>query len=215
MNIFSLIFPEVCGICGRINPYPTCIKCNVKIKEYEESKILQEEIELQDRYFDELMYMFKYENQIRKLLLDYKFNEKSYLYRTFSDIILKNKKIFENVKKYDTIIPVPISHKRMKERGYNQSELIAKELAKKANLKLVNNCLIKTKNIIEQSKLKKEERKNNIKDVYELENKDLIEDKKILLLDDIYTTGSTVNECSKVLRQGKPEKIGVLVMAKD
>ena len=213
--ILSLIYPETCGICGKINSYSVCPKCNVKLKENIETKIMQEEIELQDRYFNELMYIFKYEGQIRNLILDYKFNEKTYLYKMFSDIISKNEKIFENAKKYDTIIPVPISNKRFKERGYNQSELIAKEIAKKANLELLNNCLIKTKNIIEQSKLKKDERKNNIKDVYELKNKNLINNKKVLLFDDIYTTGSTVNECSKILRQAEPKKIGVLVIAKD
>ena len=51
--------------------------------------------------------------------------------------------------------------------------------------------------------------------VYKLENKQLIKNKKILLIDDIYTTGSTVNECSKILTQGQPNKIGILVLAKD
>ena len=180
-----------------------------------EGKILEEDIELENRYFNELMYLFNYEGLIRKLILEYKFNEKSFLYKMIADIFIKNEKIFENIKKYDTIIPVPISRKRFTERGYNQCELIAKELAKKVNLELLNNCLIKTKNIIEQSKLSKEERTKNIQNVYKLKNKNLILNKKILLLDDIYTTGSTVNECSKILRQGEPEKIGVLVIAKD
>lgn len=79
----------------------------------------------------------------------------------------------------------------------------------------MNNCIIKTKNIIEQSKLKKEERQENIKGVYQLKNKQSIENKKILLIDDIYTTGSTVNECSRILKQANPNKIGVLVLAKD
>lgn len=161
------------------------------------------------------MYIFKYEGQIRKLIIDYKFNEKTYIYLTFVNFLLKNKKIFENIKNYDTIIPVPISKKRQKTRGYNQSLLIAKEISQQTNLDLVNNCLIKTKNIIEQSKLNKEEREKNIQDVYKLKNKQLIENKKILLIDDIYTTGSTVNECSKILTQGQPNKIGILVLAKD
>ena len=149
------------------------------------------------------------------MILDYKFNDKSYLYKTFVNFLLKNKKIFENIKKYDTIIPVPISKKRYKERGYNQSLLIAKEIARQTNLKLVNNCLIKTKNIIEQSKLNKEDRQQNIQGVYKLQNEQLIKNKNVILVDDIYTTGSTVNECSRMLKQGKTNKIGVLVLAKD
>ena len=161
------------------------------------------------------MYIFRYEGKIRKTIIDYKFNEKSYIYVTFVNFLLKNKKIFENIKNYDTIIPVPISKKRQKERGYNQSLLIARKIAEKTNLELMNNCLIKTKNIIEQSKLNKEDRLQNIYGVYELTNRQLIENKKILLIDDIYTTGSTVNECSRILRKANPEKIGVLVLAKD
>lgn len=161
------------------------------------------------------MYIFRYEGKIRKIIIDYKFNEKSYIYVAFVNFLLKNKKIFENIKNYDTIIPVPISKKRQKERGYNQSLLIARKIAEKTNLELMNNCLIKTKNIIEQSKLNKEDRLQNIYGVYELTNRQLIENKKILLIDDIYTTGSTVNECSRILRKANPEKIGVLVLAKD
>ena len=133
----------------------------------------------------------------------------------FVNFLLKNKKIFENIKKYDKIIPVPISKKRYKERGYNQSLLIANEISKQTNLELVNNCLIKTKNIIEQSKLNKEDRQQNIQGVYSIQNEEIITNKKVLLIDDIYTTGSTVNECSKMLQQARPERIGVLVLAKD
>ena len=75
--------------------------------------------------------------------------------------------------------------------------------------------LIKTKNIIEQSKLNKEDRQHNIQGVYTLKNGSILTNKSILLIDDIYTTGSTVNECSRVLQQAKPNKIGVLVLAKD
>ena len=82
-------------------------------------------------------------------------------------------------------------------------------------LEYQNNCLKKTKNIIEQSKLNKEQRSLNIKNVYELKNSKLINNKKILLLDDIYTTGSTVNECSRIIKQANVNKIGILTIAKD
>lgn len=112
-------------------------------------------------------------------------------------------------------MPVPISKKRDKERGYNQSTLIARELSKLLNLKLVTNCLYKTKNVIEQSKLTKEKREENIQGVYSLKNIEKLENKKVLLFDDIYTTGSTVNECCKILRQASVKEIAVLTIAKD
>ena len=227
-KIINLIYPQVCGICGKINNKTICSKCNIQLKKQEKMGILTKEkleensLEM-EKHFEELMYIFKYEGQIRELILDYKFNEKSYMYKTFVNFLLKNKKIFENIKKYDKIIPVPISKKRYKERGYNQSLLIAKEISMQISyetnnnikLELVNNCLIKTKNIIEQSKLNKEDRQHNIQGVYTLKNGSILTNKSILLIDDIYTTGSTVNECSRVLQQAKPNKIGVLVLAKD
>ncbi len=227
-KIINLIYPQTCGICGKINNKTICSKCNIQLKKQEKIGILTKEkleensLEM-EKHFEELMYIFKYEGQIRELILDYKFNEKSYMYKTFVNFLLKNKKIFENIKKYDKIIPVPISKKRYKERGYNQSLLIAKEISMQISyetnnnikLELVNNCLIKTKNIIEQSKLNKEDRQHNIQGVYTLKNGSILTNKSILLIDDIYTTGSTVNECSRVLQQAKPNKIGVLVLAKD
>lgn len=226
-KILNLLYPPRCGICEKINKKGICPKCNIELKKEAEIKILnKKEIEEKSKTrinFDELIYAFKYEGKIRKIILDYKFNEKAYMKKTFVNFLLNNKKIFENIQKYDKIIPVPISKKRYKERGYNQSLLIAKEISQqisnitknKIKLELENNCLIKTKNIIEQSKLNKEERQKNIQGVYRLKNEERITNKNILLIDDIYTTGSTVNECSKILQQANPKKIGILVLAKD
>lgn len=174
-------------------------------------------IEQKDRqqYFSQHIYFFKYEGIIRKIILDYKFNEKSYLYKTIVNFLLKNKKIFKILEVYDIIIPVPISSKRKKERGYNQSLLIAKEISKLTGIPYQNKCLFKTKNIIEQSKLNKEDRIKNIQGVYQLKNENLLKDKKILLIDDIYTTGSTAIECCKTLKKAQLQKIDVLTIAKD
>ena len=169
----------------------------------------------QEKNFDELLYVFRYEGLARQNILKYKFKESSYLYKMFVNFMLKNQKFFENIKKYDTIVPVPISKKRFLERGYNQSYLIAREIAKKVGIKFENKIIKKTKNIIEQSKLNKEDREKNIIGVYETENIHKISDKKVLLLDDIITTGSTANECARMLLTAKPKKIGVLTIAKD
>ena len=211
-NTISILAPTVCGICGKINSDGLCPKCTKILEKCAKFEIINKNACMN---FENLIYIFKYEGIIRKLILDYKFNEKPYIYESFVNFILKNKKIFEILKSYDTIIPVPISKTRMKERGYNQSLLIAKKLSEDLNIELQTNCLIKTKNIVEQSKLNKEQREKNIQNVYELKNEQIINNKKILLIDDIYTTGSTVNECSKMLRKAQPRKVDVLVLAKD
>lgn len=147
--------------------------------------------------------------------MDYKFNEKSYLYNTIINFIVKNEKLCGIIKSYDIIIPVPISKKREKQRGYNQSYLIAKELSRFLEIQLIDYCLYKFKDVIEQSKLNKEERKQNLKNVYLLKNEEKIRNKKILLVDDIFTTGATANECCKTLHQANIKEVSILTIAKD
>lgn len=185
----------------------------MKLKEISKCKI--EEKNKDEFNFEEHIYLFKYEGIIRKLIIDYKFNEKAYLYKTIMNFLSKNKKIFEKIKTYDTIMPVPISKKRNKERGYNQSLIISREISKVTGLHHISNALVKNKNIIQQSKLNKEERIKNVQGVYDLKNKQILTKGKILLVDDIYTTGSTVKECCKIIKKANPEKIGIFTIAKD
>ena len=220
-KILNLIYPPTCGICGKLNENFLCKKCE-KILESEAvfgvdkyGKMKIKNTSKDKKYFNEHLYIFLYQGIIRRIILKYKFQEEAYLYKTFVNFLLKNENFFEKIEKYDTIVPVPISGKRLKSRGYNQSELIAKEIAYNSNLILETECLYKVRNIVEQSKLNKEERLKNIQGVYELVSKEKLYKKKILLIDDIFTTGSTVNECAKVLRNAFPRKIGVFTLAKD
>lgn len=201
----------MCGICGKgINTY-LCKKCEKKLKNI----AIFGKDEYLDKDFEKHYYIFKYDNFIRSLIIDYKFNEKPYLYKSFLEFLNKYQKKYVQFEIYDIIIPVPISKKRKKERGYNQSLLIAKEIAKNENIKLKDNVIVKAKNNTTQSKLNKEERTENVKNVYKItKNKEII-DKNILLIDDIFTTGATLNECSKMLKQAGAKKVDVLTIAKD
>ena len=195
-------------------------------------------------------YIYKYDGIIRNLLIKYKFNDASYLRELFAKLILKNKKVYRFLKNYDIIIPVPISKKRKLERGYNQTELILKFIEKELkklkekskrdlkinkqmqkrylNIQLNTESLIKIKNTKPQSKSNLKERINNVKGVYKLINEDKIKGKRIVIFDDIYTTGSTINECINCIKNiiinnssGKEKieigtiEIGVLIIAKD
>lgn len=209
--ILNLLYPPVCGFCDKICKEHLCKKCEIKIKKYEINSIYI----INNKYFNEIFYIFKYKDIIRDYIIKYKFQNKAYLYQVFSEIILKNKKICDNLKKYDIIIPVPIGKKRKRQRGYNQSSLISKEISKNMNLIYEANCLIKQKNTIEQSRLDKNKRKENVQGVYKVLNKGKIVNKNIVLFDDVYTTGNTVNECAKVLKKSGVKSVGVLIFAKD
>ncbi|MBR3162912.1 MAG: ComF family protein [Clostridia bacterium] len=201
-------------MCGRIDRNSLCNKCNIQLKNQEVFGI-DNYIDDYEKYYDEHLYIFMYSGVVRKILIDYKFNDCSFIYKTFTNFILKNEKFVENIKSYDIIIPVPLSKKRKKERGYNQSELIAKEICRLTNLKLNTKSLKKIKNITEQSTLNKEKRETNIKDAYCLKFPSTVVNKKVLIIDDVYTTGSTVNECSKLIKNAGSKQIGILTIAKD
>lgn len=211
-NIINLIYPTVCGICGEISKEDICNKCKVKIRKFQRSK---KHIYL-TKNFDTHMYLFDYQSIIRQKILQYKFGEKTYISRCFIETILKDEKVCRFLKNYDIIIPVPISNKRKKTRGYNQSELIASKLAKKIeSLEYKPKILYKIKDTLPQSTLDKEKRIENIKGAYYIKNELILKKKKVLLIDDIFTTGNTVDECSRVLKQSGAKEIGIFTLAKD
>lgn len=210
--VLNLIFPPVCGICLKNTGNYLCEDCSKLISFKSLNKIDM----YNDKYFEKHLYIFEYEGIIRQRILDYKFKDKSYLYKSFAKMILDNKENINFIKNYDILVPVPIHKKRKMSRGYNQSELIARALAYEIkDIRLENNILIKTKNIVAQSSLNKSERENNIKNVYKIKSEEKILNKKVLLFDDIYTTGSTVNECSKILKEAGAQEVSVITIAKD
>lgn len=211
-NTKEILYPQTCIICGRKEKEYVCKKCEKILK----NKLLYKIDNYKNKYFSKHIYVFKYEGIIRSKIIDFKFNGKSYLAENFAKIILKNEKICRFFESYDIIIPVPIHNKRKAQRGYNQSELIAKQICKINNkINIQNDILIKEKNNVAQSSLNKEQRIQNAKNVYKIINKEKILNKKIIIIDDIYTTGSTVNECSKILIKNGAIDVLVLTIAKD
>jgi ComF family protein len=112
------------------------------------------------------------------------------------------------------LIPLPISKKRRRERGFNQSAIIAKHLSRQFQIPCYENILHKTKHNTAQFSLSLGERKKNPVGCYEVQNRELIKEKTIILIDDVFTTGSTVNECAKVLKGGGAFRVIALTVAR-
>jgi ComF family protein len=113
----------------------------------------------------------------------------------------------------DAIIPVPLHPKRKKERGFNQARVIAKELARIKGVELVERCLVKIKNIVPQTSLEAEQRKKNVRGAFRVKGEERLKGKIVLLVDDVYTTGSTLKECSRVLRKAGVKEVRALTVA--
>ena len=209
--LFNFLFPPACSVCGKIDKNWLCSKCESRVQRLEKSKL----INIEDRKYEKMLYIFKYESLVRKLILRYKFSNKAYLNHFFVNIIVKNQANSKLLKKYDLIIPVPMHKKKMQKRGYNQTELIANELSSFLGIPTKNDILTKVVNTTTQSKLSGKARQSNIQHAFFIKNDIEVEDKKIILLDDISTTGATSEECSRVLKNSGAKEILVLILAKD
>lgn len=213
-TVLDFIFPPICGICNRLGEGYICENCYKKIEKYLYNNT--ENIQfLKSNVGKDIFYLLQYKEIIREKMIQYKFNDKSYLHKMFCEIFEKNKNACEFLKSYDIIIPVPMNKKKKRIRGYNQTELLVKELAKYFNMPIDTKNLIKEKNTPMQSSLGKNERIKNVQNVYKVLHPEKIKGKSVLILDDIYTTGATVNECKKMLQFTGARKVGIIIIAKD
>jgi ComF family protein len=113
----------------------------------------------------------------------------------------------------EAVVAVPLHPKKKKQRGFNQAEIIARELARIQGVGFVEDGLKKFKMTPAQTSLSAEERKHNVKRVFRIEKGERIERKIVLLVDDVYTTGSTLWECSAVLLAGGAKEVRALTLA--
>jgi len=113
------------------------------------------------------------------------------------------------------LMPVPLHKKRLKMRGFNQAEEIALQLSLFFKMPLISDCLLKTKQTLHQAQLSKKERTDNVKSAFVCQNKNLIKEKKILLVDDVFTTGSTMEECARVLKDSGAKEVWGIAAARE
>ena len=113
------------------------------------------------------------------------------------------------------LVPIPLDKSKLKIRGYNQAEELAKELSVILKIPVITDSLLKVKQTRPQMELKKEDREKNLLDAFEIKNPALLQDKKIFLVDDVYTTGSTMEECAKVLRDVGVKSVWGITVARE
>ncbi len=205
----EIIFPQFCFNCGIEGNY-LCEDCKslLEITGFHQNYSTQN---LKDLYFTigyqnplikNLIQRFKYEPFVKELA------------KPLSSLIIDHFQLIDNKPDFTNffLVPVPLEKKKLKWRGFNQAEEIAKELAEFLKIPLISNCLIKIKETSPQIELTDEARKENVKGAFLVKNKNQISGKKILLVDDVYTTGSTMEECARVLKEsGVKEVVGIVI----
>ncbi len=161
--------------------------------------------------YDRCHCVLEYDGVVRDKILALKNNHKKYIALPLSDILMQEYgKLGWNV---DIIVPVPIHDNRRKERGYNQSELICSRLSNDTGL-VDTNILTRVVDTPHQTGLDRANRKKNIHSAFKVSDRSKVKGKTILVIDDIYTTGSTIDECVKTLKKAGANAVYVLCLSR-
>lgn len=205
----------ICSYCQksikRISP-PVCSKCSKPI-DYSSSVKLCQECCDSNRHFEVSKSPYVYEGLIKNAIYNYKYYNKPYFYKLFGNCLINYMKD-NNYTDFNFILSVPLHPSKMRTRGYNQAELVAMHISKNLSIPYID-ALKRTKKTLKQSEQSKEERKINLKGAFVIKNSPRkIINSSVLLVDDIYTTGSTVEECSKVLLNYGVSKVSIITIAR-
>lgn len=204
--ISSLLFPtrDLCYFCKEKNPFIRVFICS-DCREHLE--IVNKEINLSSEYINTAYYALYYNRFLRELIHSFKFNNKSYLYKPFGEIMINTINLLDIANTIDIICFVPIHRRKEAIRGYNQTKLISDYIGKKLVIPVSNNNLIKYRWTKEQNQLSRLERIKNLQNSFKIKDKQEFIDKRILLIDDLITTGSTMEECGRLLFESGAKKV--------
>lgn len=227
----TFLYPSQCRVCGELLrlesvPYmcntcwhnvhfikpPWCEICGIPITENRCN-----ECETNPPRYGKLRTIAFYESALQQAIHLFKFEKRKALAKHLARLTIDHIPNDCDLTDYDFILPVPIHKKRLRERGFNQSTLLAKEIVKRAKstkAQVVTDVLVRDRNTSPQSSLDREARQTNIIGAFGLRKKEIVRDKRILVLDDVFTTGATVREAVKMLWEADPKEVDVLTLAR-
>jgi ComF family protein len=195
------IVPPFCSVCGipfvskEIESHP-CSACVTHRK-----------------YFTMARALGTFEGSLQEAIHRWKYEGKTHLTPFFAEWMAEGLNRYWEPDSFDLLIPVPLHPQRLRQRGFNQALLLVKELSRQTGLPYQKRILQKKKSTIPQVNLSGAERERGVKGTFHVIGKEELLGKTVLLIDDVYTTGATVNECSKVLLKGGVERVDVLTLA--
>lgn len=218
MNIFSsfidLIFPKTCIGCNsrlKDNEHILCSECEQSL---DFLTGVCEICESNKFFFDKARSIFFFDNTIQNLIHNLKYNEMKGVSEYLGKYTKRYLSKFEPFDEIDFVVPIPLHRVKKRSRGFNQSEFLTKEIAEQMNLTHIPNLILRKKFTETQTKLSRTKRQENVSDAFKLNPKFNIENKDILIVDDVFTTGATINSACKLLRNHNANKIYVLTIAR-
>lgn len=191
------IMSPVCPKCGR--PQPSGIVCPRCVS--------------RQTSIDGIRSPFVFDGVVREAVHQLKYNNLRSLAKPLA--LLVQSYLIHNPLPGQILVPVPLHRKRLKERGYNQSYLLARELGKLMKLPVINNCLVRVKYEIPQAKTKSvDERHNNVKHAFQCLDLQL-QNTQVLLIDDVSTSGATLDACASALKQSGVKSVWGIVLSRE
>lgn len=226
----ELLFPSYCLECGQRLPCRElplfCSECLANIATVNAPKCtycgmpFQSGVDhlcglcLKKKYaFDQARVALFYQEPVASLISTIKFNGSLAGLATLGHLA-KLSKATRELSEPDVIIPVPLHRKRLRQRKFNQALLVCRSCFPSWKEKINPYLLVRHKETSPQTGLNGVERRKNLAQAFSITHTDMIKDKKILLVDDVFTTGQTVHECSKVLRKAGAKRIEVFTLAR-
>lgn len=229
-GLADMLFPPVCPVCGRVCGFtggkrdeicaecvdklhyikePYCMKCGKKITD--ETKEYCYDCTVKRHYYEQGISIYEYTDDIKQSLYRFKYHGKREYAAFYGRQAAACGK--DDIARWgiDIVIPVPMYAAKKRKRGYNQAELIARELASNLNLVCASGILIRSRKTTPMKELNDEQRRKNVEKAFFVE-KNVVEYKKILLVDDIYTTGATIDSCAKALYEKGARKVYFLCL---
>lgn len=220
-DLLSLVFPEICNACGKPlykHENLICNYCKIKLpytnfhtqKDNPIEKIFWGRVPLEKA--GAFLYFHK-GNRVQHLMHRFKYKGKSEIGELVGSIYgyeLAKTNYFSDA---DMIIPVPLHPDKQKKRGYNQSEWFANGLAKALNIPSQNNILVRQIASSTQTKKNRFERWQNVETIFNVVQQHNLENKHIILVDDVITTGATIEACAHTLLKAAPCKVSFLALA--
>ncbi|MEI6437967.1 MAG: double zinc ribbon domain-containing protein [Candidatus Omnitrophota bacterium] len=227
----DLIFPLNCAACGAFDPIteqqplcraclnlipytrpPFCLGCGRGLRTYSEQGLCPDCV-LQPPDFDGAWVFTRYEPPMTGLIRAFKFHNKTSLRKTFTHIGATFLDRYSPGLGADMLIPMPIHPVRLRERGYNQSDLLAHGLSTLTGIPLATGILTKRRFLPRQSDLSRKERWTNIQGAFKIENSSAIKGKHIFLVDDLLTTGATASAAASELKTAGAAKVELLALS--
>jgi competence protein ComFC len=208
---------NICGDCAkkikeRLPPF--CLKCGKQLKGDPELMAMCSDCKKDIPHFNRAWSACHYDEPLKNLIHDFKYNKVTSLSADFSSIMIDFMKKYRVGEDSQIILSIPMHPDRLSKREINHSDIMARDIGKRLGISYSGSALKKIKDTSLQSKLKRDARIKNLRSSFSVKNASLIHDKNILLVDDLFTTGSTVNECSRILKDSGARSVEVITLAR-